>query len=124
MKHMAGNMRSRWTDFLTSDGEKPWRARDSEFIDEFATRVELSAFWDAGWECLFATLSTLTADDLAKTVHIRGEPFSVIDAIMRQIDHYGYHVGQIVMIARILAKDQWKTLTIPRALSRTSARGW
>ena len=125
MKHMAGNMRSRWTDFLTSDGEKPWRARDGEFIDEFATRDELSAFWETGWECLFATLSNLTADDLAKTVHIRGEPLSAIDAILRQIDHYGYHVGQIVMIARILAKDHWKTLTIPRGQSEEfNRRSW
>lgn len=125
MKHMAGNMRSRWTDFLTSDGEKPWRARDGEFIDEFATREELSAFWETGWECLFATLSNLTADDLAKTVHIRGEGLSVIDAIMRQIDHYGYHVGQIVMTARILAKDNWKTLTIPRGQSEAfNRRTW
>ena len=85
----------------------------------------LKAFWESGWECLFATLAKLTADDLTTTVHIRGERFSVIDAIMRQIDHYGYHVGQIVMIARIIAKDHWKTLTIPRGQSEEfNRRTW
>ncbi len=114
MKHMAGNMLSRWTDFLTTDGEKPWRHRDNEFVDDIASRDELMALWERGWECLFKTLDALTPDDLAKTVHIRGHPHTVIEAIHRQLSHYGYHVGQIVQMARVLAMDNWKTITVPR----------
>ena len=125
MKHVAGNALSRWTDFLTSDGEKPWRRRDTEFIDDFASRDELTAYWERGWGCLFATLGTLTDDDLFKTVTIRGRQHTVIQAILRQIDHYGYHIGQIVLIARILAKNEWKTLTIPRGQSEQyNRREW
>jgi hypothetical protein len=115
MKHMAGNMISRWTEFLSSDGEKPWRHRDREFIDEFASRAEIIEHWERGWSTLFDTLNSLTADDLLKTVTVRGEPHTVIDAIHRQLAHYGYHVGQIVLIARIhVGEENWKTLTIPR----------
>lgn len=114
MKHMAGNMLSRWTDLLTSDGEKPWRHRDQEFVDDFADRAELIADWEKGWTCLFDTLDSLTDADLLRAVTIRGEPHTVIDAIVRQLDHYGYHVGQIVLISRILAGDKWEVLTIPR----------
>jgi hypothetical protein len=117
-KHLAGNMRSRWTDFLTSDGEKSWRDRDDEFIDTFASRDQIMSAWEAGWSCLFQALESLGEGDLKKQISIRGEPLSVPLAIMRQIDHYGYHVGQIVMIARILAKDNWHVLTIPRGQSR------
>jgi len=117
MKHMAGNMRSRWTDLLTNDGEKPWRDRDGEFIDDFTSAQQLRDCWEQGWDCLFAALSALGPDDLDKTIHIRGEPHTVIKAIDRQLSHYGYHVGQIVLIARILAKDRWTTLTIPRGQS-------
>jgi hypothetical protein len=111
---MAGNMLSRWTDFLTSDGEKPWRNRDSEFIDAFTSRQEIIDYWERGWKVLFDTLTSLKAEDLDTIVTIRGEPHSVIKAIDRQLAHYGYHVGQIVLIARIFAKDHWTTLTIPR----------
>jgi uncharacterized damage-inducible protein DinB len=117
MKHMAGNMLSRWTDFLNTDGEKPWRNRDSEFVDDLQSRDELMAFWQRGWDRLFSTLNALTVSDLTKTVRIRGEPHSVIQAIHRALDHYGYHVGQIVLVARVLARDGWTTLTIPRGES-------
>jgi len=118
MKHMAGNMISRWTDFLTTDGEKSDRHRDDEFVDRFASRAELIAYWERGWAVLFDTMESLTPDDLAKTVTVRGEPHSVILAINRQLSHYGYHVGQIVQIARIHAKDHWTTLTIARGQSQ------
>lgn len=117
MKHMAGNMLSRWTDFLTTDGEKDRRNRDSEFIDEFKSNTELMDYWEKGWNQLFATLGNLTNQDLTKTITIRGEDHSVIQAIIRQIDHYGYHTGQIVLTARLLAGDNWKTLSIPRGKS-------
>jgi hypothetical protein len=114
MKHLAGNMKSRWSDFLTSDGEKPWRDRDGEFVDDFTSRDQLMQFWNAGWAVLFDTLEALTPQDLTRIVTIRGEPHTVIKAITRQLSHYGYHVGQIVMIARIHAGERWSTLTIPR----------
>jgi hypothetical protein len=114
MKHVAGNLRSRWTDFLTTDGEKPWRNRDDEFVDTFTSRAEVLEYWEAGWATLFQTLESLHADDLAKTVTIRGEPHSVPLAIHRSLAHCGYHVGQIILIARILAGDKWQTITIPR----------
>ncbi len=117
MKHMAGNMRSRWTDFLTTDGEKPWRERDDEFVDDGASRTALLEMWEGGWNCVYAALEPLTDQDLGRIVHIRGEPQTAILAIHRQINHYGYHVGQIVQTARILAQDQWTTLSIPRGES-------
>jgi len=117
MKHVAGNLLSRWTDFLTSDGEKPSRNRDNEFVDTFKTRAELIAYWDSGWQRLFDSLAGLKAEDVGRTVTIRGEPHSVPLAIQRSLAHCGYHVGQIVMIARILAGDTWTTITIPRGQS-------
>jgi diadenosine tetraphosphate (Ap4A) HIT family hydrolase len=117
MKHMAGNMLSRWTDFLTADGEKTGRNRDDEFIDRFTSRAELHACWERGWTVLFNTMSSLGPDDLTRTVTIRGEPHLAVLAINRQLSHYGYHVGQIVQIARIHAKDRWTTLTIARGQS-------
>ncbi len=125
MKHMAGNMRSRWTDFLTSDGEKPWRHRDDEFVDDIRSRQELQNFWEEGWACVFDAVSQLSDQDLHKIVHIRGKPHSVIRAIDRAIDHYGYHVGQIVQIARIRAQHDWTTLSIPRGESEAyNQRTW
>ena len=118
MKHVAGNLRSRWTDFLTSDGEKPWRDRDDEFEDTFAGREQLMEFWEAGWAVLFGTLDSLKDSDFAKNVTIRGESLSVPLAIGRSLSHCGYHVGQIVMISRILAGDAWTTLTVPRGGSK------
>jgi hypothetical protein len=114
MKHVAGNLLSRWTDFLTTDGEKPGRNRDGEFVDTFASRAELLAYWESGWQTLFETLAALTVDDLAHNVTIRGEVLSVPLAMQRSLAHCGYHVGQIILIARILAGDQWTTITIPR----------
>ena len=102
---------------LTSDGEKPWRDRDSEFVDDDSSREELMEMWEAGWECLFAAMSRLSDDDLGKVVKIRGEPHTVIRAIDRQIDHNAYHTGQIVLIARILVGDDWTNLSIPRGES-------
>lgn len=117
MKHLAGNMLSRWTDFLTTDGEKPDRHRDGEFIDDFADRAQIIAFWERGWKCLFDAMSALSDADLFKTITIRTEPHHVIDAIQRQVSHGGYHVGQIVQIARHFAGDQWDVLTIARGKS-------
>lgn len=117
VKHMAGNMRSRWTDFLTSDGEKPNRDRDSEFTDPPATRAALLADWEAGWRCLFAALEPLSAQDLQRTVTIRGENHSVMQAINRQVAHYAYHCGQIVLLAKHSKGEEWKTLSVPRAKS-------
>lgn len=114
MKHVAGNLLSRWTDFLTTDGEKPSRNRDDEFVDSFGSRAELIELWEAGWQRLFAPLESLTPVDLGRTVLIRGEPHSVPLAIQRSLAHCGYHVGQIILIARILAGENWKTITIPR----------
>ena len=119
IQHMAGNMRSRWTDFLTSDGEKPDRNRDSEFVVAAGTsRADLEARWEEGWRCLFQTLTALSEEDLALTVLIRAEPHSVIKAINRQLTHYGYHVGQIVFLAKHFASDHWRTLSVPRGRSR------
>lgn len=114
MKHMAGNMRSRWTDFLTSDGEKPDRNRDSEFVDPPATREALLTIWEDGWARLFGALLPLTDADLPKVVTIRGEPHSVTQAINRQLAHYTYHVGQIVFLAKHLGHKNWQALTVPR----------
>ncbi|HMB96319.1 MAG TPA: DinB family protein [Tepidisphaeraceae bacterium] len=118
MKHLAGNMISRWTDFLTSDGEKPNRDRDDEFIDDFPDRDACVAYWDRGWAKAFEELGKLSDADLFKTITIRGEPYHVIDAIMRQVGHMSYHVGQIVQIARILAENNWNVLTVPRGKTK------
>ena len=117
MKHVAGNLRSRFTDFLTSDGEKPWRDRDREFADTFGSRDELMEFWEEGWNCLLVALESLGEEDLGRTVTIRGEPHSVSLAVARSLAHCAYHVGQIVLVARVLAKDNWQTLTIARGQS-------
>ena len=117
VKHMAGNMRSRWTDFLTSDGEKPDRNRDTEFEDPPATRAAVLACWETGWTCLFSALHALTDDDLTRTVVIRGEPHSVMQAINRQLAHYPHHVGQIVLLAKHFAGGKWQSLSIPRRAS-------
>jgi len=114
VKHMAGNMRSRWTDFLTSDGEKPDRHRDSEFVDPPATREALLALWEDGWSRVFGALEPLSDVDLKRTVMIRGEAHSVLQAINRQLAHYAQHVGQIVLLAKHYAGETWQSLSIPR----------
>src|SRR5690349_10683038 len=114
VKHIAGNMRSRWTNFLTSDGEKPDRNRDSEFDGPPATRESLIKMWEAGWKCLFEALEPLNAADVERKVTIRGEAHSVMQAVNRQIAHYAYHIGQIVFLAKHLQHARWKSLSIPR----------
>jgi hypothetical protein len=114
MKHVAGNLISRWTDFLTTDGEKPWRNRDDEFVDTFGSRAEMLSYWEKGWACLLTALRTLTPKDLEKTVTIRGDAHTVPLAMSRSLGHTCYHIGQIVQVSRIHAGDKWDTLTIPR----------
>jgi hypothetical protein len=118
VKHMAGNMRSRFTDFLTSDGEKPDRYRDQEFQLSTATaRADLTKWWEQGWACVFAAIEALKPEDVMRTVTIRGEPHTVLQAINRQIAHYAYHTGQIVFLAKHIRSSKWKTLSIPRGKS-------
>ena len=117
VKHMAGNMRSRWTDFLTTDGEKPDRNRDTEFEAPPATRDALLALWEQGWQCLFSALEPLSEPDLHRTVTIRGEAHSVMQAINRQMAHYAYHCGQIVLLAKHFKNAEWKSLSVPRKQS-------
>jgi hypothetical protein len=114
VKHMTGNMRSRWTDFLTSDGEKPSRNRDSEFVDPPATRETLMQQWDHGWATLFGAIEPLTDADLGRSVTIRGEAHSVMQAVNRQLAHYPQHVGQIILLAKHYAADRWQTLSVAR----------
>ena len=116
-KHMAGNMRSRWTDFLTTDGEKPDRNRDSEFEDPPAGREALMKMWDEGWDCVFQALEPLTDADLARTITIRGEAHSVMQAINRQMSHYSLHCGQIIFLAKHLRGAGWKSLSVPKGAS-------
>src|SRR5450432_3532008 len=118
VKHLAGNMRSRFTDFLTSDGEKPDRFRDREFeITSATTRAEVIKWWEEGWACVFTTIESLKPEDVMRAVTIRGEPHTVLQAINRQIAHYAQHIGQIVFLAKHLRSSEWKTLTIPRGKS-------
>jgi hypothetical protein len=117
VKHMTGNMRSRWTDFLTSDGEKPNRNRDSEFEEPPASRPALMKIWEEGWNVVFAALEPLTDADLGRSITIRGEAHSVMQAINRQIAHYGYHCGQIVLLAKHFKGREWQSLSVPRRKS-------
>jgi hypothetical protein len=117
VKHMAGNMRSRWTDFLTSDGEKPDRNRDAEFEGPPVSRQEVLMLWEEGWQRVFGALEPLSEEDLPRKVTIRGEAHSVMQAINRQVAHYSYHCGQIVMLAKHFKQDQWQSLSVPRRQS-------
>ena len=117
MRHMAGNMRSRWTDFLTSDGEKPDRFRDREFEPTMLSREALMTEWDAGWALVFAALDPLTDDDLFRTVTIRTEPLTVCQAIFRQVSHYSGHTYQILLLARHFTGSEWQTLSVPKGQS-------
>jgi hypothetical protein len=114
VKHLHGNMLSRWTDFLTSDGEKEWRQRDAEFEETTMTRGQLMQQWEEGWSCLLGAIKNLTVDDLQKTIYIRNMGQSVEDAIMRQLAHYAYHIGQIVYLSRWLNAGDWMSLSIPK----------
>lgn len=118
VKHMSGNMLSRFTDFLTSDGEKPWRERDAEFEEERCSKLQLMEKWDEGWTCFFQALNGLSEEDLHRTVTIRGEALAVTDALNRQLSHYAYHAGQIIYIAKVLKGKNWKSLSIPPGGSR------
>ncbi|MEI6265570.1 MAG: DUF1572 family protein [Sphingobacteriia bacterium] len=121
IQHLYGNMLSRWTNFLTEDGEKHWRKRDAEFEVMECSKADLLAFWNEGWKCLLDSLTSLTADDLDKTVYIRTEPLQVYDAILRQLAHYPYHVGQIVYIGRMIQSKNWKSLSIPKGKGASEA---
>jgi len=118
VKHIAGNMLSRWTNFLTEDGEKSWRNRDEEFLNTFTTKDEVVEYWEKGWRCLFDALDQINDENLYSTIYIRNEPHSVIDAVFRQLAHYPYHIGQIVFIAKMMKNDNWKTLSIARKKSQ------
>lgn len=117
VKHLSGNMVSRWSDFLTSDGEKDYRNRDGEFMDDITNKAELITVWEKGWTVLIDTLTDLTEQDLLKSINIRGERHLVLEAIERQMAHYAYHVGQIVYIGKQLKDKDWKTLSIPKGKS-------
>ncbi len=123
IQHLAGNMLSRWTNFLTEDGEKEWRQRDEEFELHDYNKQQLLGLWEKGWSCFFDALSSLRKKDLKKTVHIRQEPLTVIDAINRQLAHYPYHVGQIVYIGRMIKIENWKNLSIPKGASQAYNAG-
>ncbi len=117
VKHLSGNMVSRWTDFLTTDGEKPDRHRDTEFIDDMETKEELMAIWEKGWDVFLKTIDSLSEEDMMKTVYIRKEQLNVLSAIQRQITHYSSHIGQIIYIGKQLKGSNWGTLSIPRGKS-------
>jgi hypothetical protein len=123
MKHMAGNMRSRWTDFLTSDGEKPDRRRDSEFESEGEDRQGILDAWEAGWQLVFDAIGGLRTDDLTREITIRHEPYTVVSAINRQLAHYNQHAGQIIFLAKHLRSNAWRSLSIPRGQSETFNEG-
>lgn len=118
VQHMNGNMLSRWTNFLLEDGEKSWRKRDDEFEDVLNTQQEVIKAWNEGWDCVLNTLDNLKEEDVMKTITIRSESLTVVDAIVRQIDHYGYHVGQIVFLGKIIKNENWKSLSIPKHKSK------
>lgn len=114
VKHLAGNMLSRWTNFLTEDGEKEWRNRDAEFVNTFKTKSEVLDYWEKGWDCFFNALGQITDENLHSTIYIRGEAHSFLDAVLRQLAHYPYHIGQIVYLSKIIKNTDWKTLSIAR----------
>lgn len=117
VKHLWGNMLSRWTDFLTTDGEKDWRNRDAEFESNTYTKEELLVKWSEGWQCLFNALNSLTEGDLTRIIYIRNQGQTVVEAINRQLCHYSYHVGQIVFIGKMICNEQWASLSIPKGNS-------
>ena len=119
VQHLWGNMLSRWTDFMTTDGEKDWRNRDAEFENIINTKEELLNKWNEGWNCLLNALKPLTAEDLQKTIYIRNQGHTVVEAINRQLAHYPYHVGQIVYIAKMVADSEWHSLSIPKGSSQS-----
>ncbi|MBL4707021.1 MAG: DUF1572 family protein [Flavobacteriales bacterium] len=117
VKHLWGNMLSRWTDFLTSDGEKTWRDREAEFASDISSKQELQDKWEEGWACLFHAINSLTEEDLSKEIFIRNQGHTVVEAINRQLAHYAYHIGQIVFIGKMLQGKEWISLSIPKGKS-------
>ena len=118
VKHIAGNMLSRWTNFLLEDGEKEWRNRDQEFENSFTTKKEVIDYWEQGWNCLFGAITSLTINDLDKIIHIRNQGHTVTEAINRQLCHYSYHTGQIVFLGKMLTNEKWQSLSIPKGNSK------
>lgn len=118
VKHLSGNMLSRFTNFLTEDGEKAWRDRDAEFENDFADKAEMLAAWNAGWDCFFAAVDPLTEADLGRIVYIRNEGHTVLEALDRQLSHYAYHIGQLVYLCKLLAGENWQTLSIAKGGSQ------
>lgn len=119
IKHLSGNMQSRWTNFLTEDGEKSWRNRDSEFENNIQTKTEMLALWEKGWILLFNSINSLDDDSWNKTILLRGEKHTVLDAVLRQLAHYPYHIGQIIYIGKMLKNNDWKTLSIAKNKSES-----
>jgi hypothetical protein len=118
VKHLVGNMLSRWTNFLTEDGEKSWRDRDDEFVDSYQTKDDILTAWEQGWNCLFTALDALNDNQLESVVYIRNMGHTVVEAINRQLCHYSYHVGQIVLLGRMQKKEQWTSLSVPKGASK------
>lgn len=118
VKHLHGNMLSRWTDFLTSDGEKEWRNREGEFEDDWKTRAQLVEKWNEGWQCLFTALDTINDDNIDNVIYIRNMGHTVTEAINRQLAHYAYHIGQIVFLGRMMKNEEWQSLSIPKGASK------
>ncbi|WBX72292.1 DUF1572 family protein [Tenacibaculum retecalamus] len=118
IKHIVGNMHSRWTNFLTEDGEKEWRDRDSEFINSFTTKEEVIAYWETGWKVLFDALNTITEKNFDTIIYIRNEGHSITEAINRQLCHYSYHIGQIVFLGKLLVIDEWQNLSVAKGNSK------
>lgn len=119
VKHISGNMLSRWTDFLTADGEKEWRDRDAEFVNDIPSKALLLEHWCKGWDCLFDGINALTVDDLDKIVYIRNQGHTVVEAINRQLAHYPYHIGQITFIGKMIQNEEWISLSIPKGNSKS-----
>ena len=119
IKHLVGNMLSRWTNFLTEDGEKEWRHRDNEFKDTFENKEDLLLFWNKGWACLFEAITPLDPEDLERIIYIRNQGHTVTEAINRQLAHYSYHIGQLVFLGKLLKENDWVSLSIPKGKSKT-----
>ncbi|WP_117885012.1 DUF1572 family protein [Aureibaculum luteum] len=119
VKHIVGNMLSRWTNFHTEDGEKDWRHRDTEFEDNYTSKIEMTTAWEKGWACLFLIIGNLKAEDLQRIIYIRNEGHTTLEAINRQLSHYSYHIGQLVYVGKLIKGKQWKSLSIPKNKSST-----
>ena len=119
VKHMVGNMLSRWANFMSEDGEKPWRQRDLEFVDSYMSKSDMITAWDKGWQCLFDAITPLSEMDLEQIIYIRNQGHTITEAMNRQLSHYAYHVGQIVLLGKTIKSDTWQSLSIPKGQSKT-----